>query len=147
MLTKKEIIEFLENNTQCTRITLPDQDALNIVIDRANFLSLPLKFNCNVNGSWKKVGVEKPCILHLFNKVWKYPTFFVRHFLNKVHPHCYEYFRYARMTPWHDKVTQDASLWEVIRCLWKLFLKPIEQFSRYYRDKIKTWGHKFRLKD
>ena len=139
----ERVIEFLENNTHNKRVTLPDQDALNVVVDRSKFLSLPLKFNCDVNGSWQKAGVDKPCVLHLFDKVWKYPPFFVEHFLSKIHPHCDEYFRYARMTPWANEVTRDASLWEVFRCLWKLCLKPIEQFVRYHiRDKFINLTHK-----
>ena len=139
----ERVIHFLENNTHNQRVTLPDQDALNVVIDRTKFLALPLKFNCDVSGSWRKAGVEKPCVLHLFDKVWKYPPYFVEHFLKKVHPYCDEYFRYARMTPWASEVTRDASLWEVFRCLWKLCLKPIEQFVRYHiRDKFINFTHK-----
>ncbi|MGX8716673.1 MAG: glycosyltransferase family 8 protein, partial [bacterium] len=139
----ERVIHFLEDNTHNQRVTLPDQDALNVVIDRTKFLALPLKFNCDVNGSWRKAGVEKPCVLHLFDKVWKYPPCFVEHFLKKVHPYCDKYFRYARMTPWASEVTRDASLWEVFRCLWKLCLKPIEQFVRYHiRDKFINFTHK-----
>ncbi len=144
----QRVIEFLGNSTCNKRITLPDQDALNVIIDRTKFLALPLKFNCHVNGSWQKVGVEKPCVLHLFNKVWKCPPFFVKHFLNKVHPYCYEYFRYARMTPWCNQVTQDVSWWEAIRCLWKLYLNPVERFIKYdIPDKIKNWIYNFKSKN
>ena len=139
----QHVIEFLENNSHNKRVTLPDQDALNVVVDRTKFLSLPLKFNCDVNGSWQKAGIEKPCVLHLFDKVWKYPPFFVEHLLKKVHPYCDEYFRYGRMTPWSNEITQDASLRETIRCLWKLCLKPIEQFVRYHiRDRLVNSIHK-----
>lgn len=133
----QRVANFLENNTHNKRVTLPDQDALNVVIDRTKFLSLPLKFNCDVSGSWQKAGIEKPCVLHLFDKVWNYPVFFVEHFLKKVYPYCGEYFRYVRMTPWSSEAEKEASLWQVCRCLWRLCLKPIEQFVRYHiRDKI-----------
>lgn len=139
----QRVIEFLENNSQNKRVTLPDQDALNVVVDRLKFLPLPLKFNCDVSGSWQKAGVEKPCVLHLFNKVWRFPPFFVKYFLSCIQPYCNEYFRYAHMTPWSNEVTRDASLWETIRCLWKLFLKPIEQFVRYnIRDCFVNFIHK-----
>lgn len=143
----QRVIEFLENNTHNKRVTLPDQDALNVVIDRSKFLSLPPKFNCAVSGSWQKAGVDKPCVLHLFDKVWEYPPFFVEHFLKKIHPYCDEYFRYARITPWASEVTRDASLWELFRCLWKLCLKPIEQFVRYrIRDKFINWIYNLKSK-
>ena len=136
----QRVIEFLEVGMR--RVTLPDQDALNVIVDRSKFLSLPLKFNCHVNGSWQKAGVEKPCVLHLFNKVWRFPPFFVKYFLSCIQPYCNEYFRYAHMTPWSNEVTRDASLWQAIRYLWKLFLNPVERFVKYdIRDKIRNWVH------
>lgn len=143
----QRVIDFLQSNTN-RKITLPDQDALNMVIDRTKFLSLPLKFNCDVNGAWQKAGIEKPCVLHLSNKVWKYPLPFVKHFLNKIQPYCYEYFRYACTSPWSREAFQDASLWNVIRCLWKLYLNPVERFVKYdIPDKIKTLCNIFKSKN
>lgn len=143
----QRVIQFLENNAENKRVTLPDQDALNVVVDRKTFLALPLKFNCDVNGSWQKAGISKPCVLHLFDKVWNYPSFFVKHFLKKLHPYCDEYFCYAQMTPWGHESEKDASWGHVARCLWKIFFKPIEQFVRYHiRDKIKNGVYQLKQK-
>ena len=128
----KQLIDFL-NTTKNPRVTLPDQDALNIVVNRSQFLQLPDKFNYKLDlGS--NEGKNVPCNIHYFLKVWKYPESFVKHIITKKLPYAYEYFHYAKQTLWSKEVNMEASWMRAFKLIFKNIFKPMEQWLRFQKN-------------
>ncbi len=130
----QQVVIFLKSNTN-KAVTLPDQDALNLILERKYFFPLPEKFNQHVAQT-----KGKPTCLHFFWKVWLYPEFFVKHILSLKIKYAYEYFHYARQTPFANVINKEASIKAMLKCLFELMTKPIEHFFRYQvRDKVKNY--------
>lgn len=123
----ERVTNFFKTNT-CPHITLQDQDALNLLIDRDRYISLPAKFNCSIRSH---LGDKNPTCIHFILKIWWFRENFVKYFLRFFYPHSVEYFKYAHLTPFADKINEDASYLKAFSWLWKFTFLPIEHFIRF----------------
>ena len=114
----------------------PEQDILNILLDRNELLELNASYNftpfsilsSNLN------SINPICLHYSIYKPWCYPNFVVNLLPLKLFRMMKPYYYYARQTPWNNEINKDARWYLVAKAIWKLTFQPIERFfKRYFR--------------
>jgi lipopolysaccharide biosynthesis glycosyltransferase len=114
----------------------PEQDILNILLDRNKLLELDAGYNFTpfspLSSNLKSI---KPICLHYsIYKPWCYPKYIVNWLPLQLFREMRPYYFYAQQTPWIDVINKDARLYLVAKALWKLTFQPLERFlKRYFR--------------
>ena len=140
------VLKFLQNNPN-KQLLCPEQDILNIIINRKDILELEPKYNFTPFSPLSKKTLKKckPICLHFsVYKPWEFPRNIIKYFHFSYIFRCAAiYHFYAQKTPWNNDKYNNASLRKALKAIYKSFTQPIERFFRFeVRDKIKNWLRK-----
>lgn len=114
----------------------PEQDILNILLDRNKLLELDAGYNFTPFSvlSSKLHKIKPVCLHYSVYKPWCYPKCIVNWLPLQLFRKMKPYYFYAQQTPWSDEINKDARLYFVAKAFWKLTFQPLERFlKRYFR--------------
>jgi lipopolysaccharide biosynthesis glycosyltransferase len=144
-----KVLDFLHKNPN-KKLTCPEQDILNLIVDRSNIFELAPKYNFTPFSPLAKKTAKfgKPVCVHFsVYKPWDLPQFVVK-LLKKTYTFklLYLYYIYAQFTPWANIPCETARFSKVVKLVYKSFMQPMERFIRFsVRDRIKN--HIFNAKN
>lgn len=135
----EKCLAYLNQSTPFA-IKYPDQDLLNIIIDRKRFLTLPSCYNfwppIAINYPKKLISITPICLHFTLYKPWLYPEWATRYLPLKTFRYASYYYFYAKQTPWYSKCNTKIQLYPVLKMLWKLTFQPLERlFKQHLRRK------------
>ncbi|MDR2396910.1 MAG: glycosyltransferase family 8 protein [Puniceicoccales bacterium] len=135
-----KVLDFLHKNPNM-KLSCPEQDILNLIIDRSNIFELAPKYNFTPFSplAKKTLKLGKPVCIHFtVYKPWDFPQCVVK-LLKKIYAFklFHLYYVYAQLTPWDNIPCKTARFSKVLKFFYKSFMQPIERFIRFsVRDRI-----------
>ncbi|MDR1254690.1 MAG: glycosyltransferase family 8 protein [Puniceicoccales bacterium] len=144
-----QVLDFLRKNPHI-KLSCPEQDILNLIVDRSNIFELAPKYNFTPFSplAKKTAKLGKPVCIHFsVYKPWNFPQRIVK-LLKKTYIFklFHLYYVYAQLTPWANIPCETARFSKVIKLVCKTFTQPMERFIRFsVRDRIKS--HIFNAKN
>jgi lipopolysaccharide biosynthesis glycosyltransferase len=138
-----KVLDFLNKNPNI-QLSCPEQDILNLIIDRSNIFELEPRYNFTPFSplAKKTLKLGKPVCIHFtVYKPWDFPQFVVK-LLKKTYTFnlFYLYYVYAQLTPWVNVPCETARFSKIVKLVYKSFMQPMERFIRFsVRDRIKNY--------
>ena len=124
----QQVLTYLQS---CNHpLMCPEQDILNIILDRSKLLELDASYNFTPFSilSSKLKRIKPVCLHYSVYKPWFYPTYVVKYFPLKMFHYMKPYYDYAKQTPWYNELNKDARIYLVIKAIWKLAFQPLERY-------------------
>lgn len=122
------------------RLICPEQDILNILLDRKDLLELPAEWNFTpFSPLSKRHNIrDLPATIHYsIYKPWKFSYRVTAKLPLKIFRYINQYYNYAALTPWAELRFSEASYKQVVRFIYKSIFQPLERLLK----KLFQWKH------
>lgn len=125
-----QVLSYLQT---CKHVLIcPEQDILNIILDRTKLLELEAGYNFTPFSilSSKLHNITPVCLYYSIYKPWCYPSYIIKFLPLQLFRNMKPYYSYATQTPWYDEINKDARFYYVVKALWKQTFQPLERFFK-----------------
>ena len=123
-----KVVGFLTNHQK--ELICPEQDILNIILDRQDLLELPAEWNFTPFSPLSKKHNLKtlPATIHYsVYKPWNFPYPITKRLPCRFFQFINQYYHYAFLTPFGHLGFPEASYKQVVRVIYKSTFQPIER--------------------